>query len=424
PARSRDRRQIAYATMTEDSVYQLRVLPSEGGTPEVLYESKSVRLDWPSWSPDGQKIACSYYESDSSFHQIALFSLTDRRLETITSPHYDSRYPDWSPDGNRVAFYSPRASGGSIWLLSLDNKELTQLPLTRDVGTYPCWSPDGSYLAIGSPSITYIYSIADDRLTQVSSGGFISPQWLPDSKSLVGSKSSSSGYSEICIISLESLEVTPVTTPKENYSDTHPTWFPNNTDIAFYRYHEGILKTSLHGGSLVRLLSDVYQDPEISPDGKKIIFEYFSYSIGIADLDTKASLEITREYRDYMFAAFNKEVSLRDPTWSPDTTKFACCSNDSLIIFRIEGKKAVKESGFAGRFYDPSWSAEHPVFGSHLAAESGDGSIYMISPETHEINRIIEIGLDPCWSPDGTSLAYVDKNGHIYVKQVLFNLSK
>jgi len=438
PAWSPDGAQIAYVTRDYSSIYHVMVIPSAGGDPISLFSATRVDISWPAWSPDGQKIAFSYRHSISLPCRIALISVPDGNLNIITPGNYDSHYPDWSPDGTKIAFYSNAFNSKTIWLISPDGSELSQLTNKIHNGSlYPSWSPDGSKIAIGSSSYTFIYNIGDDNYIKFASEGLISPQWLPDGRSIIGSSPSSGKYSEICIISRQDLQVSPVTFPKQNRSDSHPTWFADNSGLAFSRYGEGILRVSTTEQEISKLFSHSnYANPEISKDGSKIIFDD-NKDIFIGNLQTRKSRSKTSGTSTSGRITENISESLFQPGWSPDTTKFVCCSDDSLYIFRIEAGSIIKEAAFPGKYSHPHWSTKHPIFGSRIAVSfdtgesifiKGIGSrdavdIYMISYGTNEIRPIFKGGFYPCWSPDGTELAYVGYDGQIYTKKILFDLT-
>ncbi len=62
-------------------------------------------------------------------------------------------WPDWSPDGRRIAFsrQEPRGRGASIWVVRRDGGGLVRLTDGRQtVDVMPAWSPDGQWIAYAS----------------------------------------------------------------------------------------------------------------------------------------------------------------------------------------------------------------------------------------------------------------------------------
>jgi dipeptidyl aminopeptidase/acylaminoacyl peptidase len=65
----------------------------------------------------------------------------------IASTRNDN-YPQFSPDGRKVAFESDRSGGDEIWICDPDGTNLVQLTSLGGPNIGPCdWSPDGSRLA-------------------------------------------------------------------------------------------------------------------------------------------------------------------------------------------------------------------------------------------------------------------------------------
>ena len=90
----------------------------------------------PSLSPDGNSIV---YSSDHSGNfEIYVKQLTPGAIERqLTSDGAQNFQPAWSPDGQRIAFYSKNRGGGPI----------TQLTFEKGQSWTHSWSPDGDKIA-------------------------------------------------------------------------------------------------------------------------------------------------------------------------------------------------------------------------------------------------------------------------------------
>ena len=68
----------------------------------------------------------------------------------ITDRFYDARQPDWSPDGERIAFQSYRDGNWHVWSIRPDGSD----PRQHTFGPYddrePTYSPDGTKMAFSS----------------------------------------------------------------------------------------------------------------------------------------------------------------------------------------------------------------------------------------------------------------------------------
>ncbi len=126
---------------------------------ERLSQSNSIIAD-PSMAPDGSFFAYSSNENGN-------FDIYNRRAEgtesiNVTQNPADDVQPAVSPDGNRVAFVSTRAStrglssisdnlsydyrtyGGDVWVTSSLGGQARRL---AENGNYPDWHPDGESIA-------------------------------------------------------------------------------------------------------------------------------------------------------------------------------------------------------------------------------------------------------------------------------------
>ena len=60
------------------------------------------------------------------------------------------RYPDWAPDGSKIAFASDRNGTQDVWVMNPDGSQQTNLTQGEGNNTKPAWSPDGSKIAFVS----------------------------------------------------------------------------------------------------------------------------------------------------------------------------------------------------------------------------------------------------------------------------------
>jgi Tol biopolymer transport system component len=148
----------------------------------------------PALSEDGARIA--YYDDN---YQIWTVNADGSERTQLTSGHFDL-YPSWSPDGKKIAFRRTTMIDGSshndIWTMNSDGS--AQIPLTDAVGTggaydRPAWSPDGIRIAMeatvgGMMSEIYIIDVHSKALVNVTAGNsrdnnrisHQSPAWLAD----------------------------------------------------------------------------------------------------------------------------------------------------------------------------------------------------------------------------------------------------
>jgi Tol biopolymer transport system component len=153
----------------------------------------------PVWSPDGSKIAFRSHRDGNE--EVYVMNADGSIQANLTNTPTSDYSPAWSPDGAKIAFASNRLNpaGNDIWLMNADGSNPTRLTDIPGISEYPSWAPDGRRLAF--------HCTFGRRL----------PQGVGDF--------------EICVVSLDSLEVVQLTdAPGESKL---PAWSPDGTRIAF-----------------------------------------------------------------------------------------------------------------------------------------------------------------------------------------------
>src|SRR5262245_41201096 len=155
--------------------------------------------DFPSLSPDGNAVA--YCSDHNGSFEIYVRQLTPGAKEIqLTFDGRQNFQPAWSPDGQRIAYYS-KLHGG-IWVIPASGGQARQI---TDFGSHPAWSPDGKQVAFQSnpladlganarnalpPSTLWIVAAQGGepkQLTQIGvpPGGHGAPSFSPDGKRIV-----------------------------------------------------------------------------------------------------------------------------------------------------------------------------------------------------------------------------------------------
>ncbi len=115
-------------------------------------------------SPDGQSIV---FDLLGDLYTLPIAGGKASRLTSGIS--YDAQ-PRFSPDGKKVVFVSDRSGGDNLWILSLDLKDTTQLTQGgANLYVSPEWAPDGKYIvASRSPGLG---GVAKIQMWHVDGGG-------------------------------------------------------------------------------------------------------------------------------------------------------------------------------------------------------------------------------------------------------------
>lgn len=167
---------------------------------------------------------------------------------------------------------------------------------------------------------------------------------------------------------------------------------------------------------------DTYVSPVLSPDGSQFaVFStrsLFGFDLYLADAKTG---QITGKLFSTESDAHLDSLRFLDSagTWSPDGTKFALAvqtqGDNELAILDVRSRRIERQIGIpeAGQLWNPAWSPD----GRSIAVSGSVGGLtdlFLIDVESGRARRLTNDAyaeLQPEWSPDSKSLAYVTDRG-------------
>ena len=484
-------------TLIVDLQEALWSLPVTGGKMRRLTDPM-LEPSRPDWSPKGDWIAFQGYKT-GTFH-IWLMKPDGTGVKQLTDGHGDDREPRISPDGTRVAFASDRAMQGNydIWAAEISTGKVTQITSSSKEEYEPTWTPDGKSIAFVSgigiarghgASVTgvdveqvelaggsrkTIYSLPKKGGTSIDAAmgapHIESPSISPDGKLsfilVSGSKSELmvdgkkagaandvfpfyavwlpggrilyAGDGKILTTDLASntTVATPFTAtfeinrsgyrhriynfdstaPKQVRGILHPQLSPDGKQVLFEALNQLWLMPI--GDKPSALTSDSYykQDASFSPDGKAIVFSTDAdgfESLHIMDLATKQVRRVTHQ------PAENAEVSSK---WSPDGKSISFLTQDGTYIADVATgsvKQVMPEFFYPS---EPSWSRDGKTLTMavlkpyNMRFREGTSQILTLDIATqkhvlHEVaafETVTTRGFNgPFFSPDGTKILFV-----------------
>ncbi|MFN0199237.1 MAG: LamG-like jellyroll fold domain-containing protein [Planctomycetaceae bacterium] len=144
PCYSPDGKNILVSTPSE----QLYVFDADGMNPSKLVQVDGLYCHQPDWSPDGQWIA---FASDRDGNiEIYKIRWDGTELTRVTeSPGIDAR-PRWSPDGEWILFTSNRTGNQDLHVMRHDGSLVRNLTLHPAVDDQADWHPSGKSIAFVS----------------------------------------------------------------------------------------------------------------------------------------------------------------------------------------------------------------------------------------------------------------------------------
>jgi Tol biopolymer transport system component len=201
-AYSPDGTKIAFGGDRDDVYWQIYVMNSDGTNIKRLTSTFGTADNWePTWSPDGSKIAFTSTRDGDGEEIWVMNADGTNQVKLTDTPGSQNLQPDWSPDGSKIAFLTNRHSpyNFELYVMSVDGTNQTRITNNMDLAGanndyYPEWSPDGTKLAFvydgGNAAHTdQIYVMNADGSGRVNlsnnSAYEYNPAWSPDGSQIV-----------------------------------------------------------------------------------------------------------------------------------------------------------------------------------------------------------------------------------------------
>jgi Tol biopolymer transport system component len=195
------------------------------------------------WSPDGARIVYGHPVYDRGCRlcpptsRLYIVNVDGSSLAQLTDPTNADVWPDWSPDGSKIAFLS---NSRAIATINPDGTGSVVLESSVPEGTTPSWSPDGTRLAFAinrddSVNCRYISPICNFEIYTMNADGSspirltnnsvddLSPVWSPDGTKIAFT-SRRDGNTDIYSMNADGTGQTRLTT--DPAGDFNPDWQP------------------------------------------------------------------------------------------------------------------------------------------------------------------------------------------------------
>ncbi len=170
---------------------EIFTVPKENGTWKNITNSPAVADRNPIWSPNGDKIA--WFSDKSGEYQLMLADQNGDNVEAISLPNPTFYFqPDWSPDGKHIAYTDTHYN---VWIINLETKKTKKVDTDRyahpNRSMNPVWSPDSKWIAYAKQQdnhfkAIFAYNIDSKKVIQITDpiADAITPVWDESGKYL------------------------------------------------------------------------------------------------------------------------------------------------------------------------------------------------------------------------------------------------
>ncbi len=342
-----------------------------------------------SFSPDGKRIA--FISELKGVSQVWVKSLTEGDPIQLTSDEDPASRPRWSPAGDEIVYVRRPPGKASIYSVSLEGGAPRKI---IEGGRNPNWSRDGKRLVFerdydvwtanrdgsdqrridGVPPTDFL---ASDRL----------PAFSPDGSAIAVFHNEKGPIGDYWVVPVSGGEARRLTF--DAIFGGAAAWTPDGQFIIFPSQRAGSMtlwRVAVGGGQPEPVLMSAGEDtePEISPDGRKLIYTN-TRNTHILTLTDAATLQ-PRELKE-------SRVDMVNPSFSPDGSKivfFGVNEVGDIHIYTIgaDGKNLAQVTrGKKERNIHPHWSADgsiiyfyqfHPTVSFRQISAQGGESVALV----------------------------------------------
>ncbi|MXY02785.1 MAG: hypothetical protein F4190_04110 [Acidimicrobiales bacterium] len=303
---------------------------NDGSGRALLVPADGTRRYGAVWSPLGDRIAYvnGYSDGNDWISHIWTVNADGRHNNQRTSGELIDSWPTWSPDGKRIAFqrttgrgidqYGARNDGDKyIVVMASYGKNLTELNPGGAWEYSPAWSPDGSKLAFVASGYLMVSDVDGSNARRViadldHNGGL---SWSPDGRRIVFIR----GYrDESAVVAIGVDGADEIVVFDEDVRVRAPRWSRDGQRIAFHTVEEHdakrrILVVSTDSGTAARV-------PDCRPRGVRSVTAGFPLPTWAAP--SKGTLRVAVLFMDFSDAEADYTTHREAETALPRAEEF------------------------------------------------------------------------------------------------------
>jgi len=380
------------------------------------------REGFPSLSPDG--LSFVFTKSEGGRSHIYRQRVGGANYNDLSSdPAADDTQPEFSPDGDHIAFRSNR-EGGGIFIMGATGESPRRV---SEFGYSPSWSPDGQELVFATEGVTdprgrtgvseiWRVRVGNEEKSLLYAGDAVQPRWSPHGRRIAywGREKGS----RRTIWTRPAGVGRPVRVTNDDYLNWNPVWSPDGNFLYF---------TSNRGGPMnfwrVAIDEDsgrLRGDPEplntpasrcaflgFSRDGRSFIYATEEGTSNIARLTLDPR---TREVLGAPAAVTAGAQAVEAIDVSPDGKWLAfntAAPQEDLYVVHPDGTglRLLTTGGAKNRV--PRWSPDGSLIAFYSDRGGGSFRAWTIKPDGSAPQRVSDASplYNLVWSPDGKRLA-------------------
>lgn len=219
--------------------YALQVSDADGANPRTVLQSTQPILS-PNWSPDGERLA--YVSFENAKAEVYVQELSSGRRNTVASFRGLNSAPAWSPDGKKLALTLSKNGNPEIYVLELASGDLSRVTHnSQAIDTEPVWMPNGREILFtsdrgGRPQI-YRVDADGGRAERVTFEGSYnaSADISPDGKTMAMVHAVNGKFH----IAIQDLQTGAVQVLTDTTADESPSFAPNGRMILYATEQKG-----------------------------------------------------------------------------------------------------------------------------------------------------------------------------------------
>ena len=285
--------------------------------PGIPRHELALEARWPAFSPDGAKIVF-FDTADTPQGDLSVIDLASGESERLTSAPALGGAPVWSPSGDEIVYSSQRGGVRTLWSVNPESRMSRALLTGSGDDDFPDFSPDGARLAYSNSRERYVLLRSEPRTGNESRLyesrlALLGPELSPDRQTIAFFGAATAGGFQLLTIPVAGGEIASITSDPET-AHALPRWSPDGAHLYFYKTAEenSFSRISLSGGEAETVVDgwtwNRANGARIDPGGTRVIYSRLAGQAPIQtlirDLDTGA---------DQPFYA-----TLEYPRWSRD----------------------------------------------------------------------------------------------------------